>query len=281
LTLGGKVTLASGGECKFKYEDFSEELQLTRGQVSVEFRFNDFAPLTLVLGQVRLTNMREVAGRSVLIATPDRVAVEQGAVSVKGVPVEPSSQVVENHILHHLIPEGIEYRLQGGKLQGQKERTLPRAVRSRERVVFRLDLSKPDPLRGKLLTGNLIERDGRPVLAGAVTERTKQIVYDPGKEDLFVVRPATYLRFRYFLPGGLPRGGSLNLWAAPRTKDWEYRWALFHPQFGHWTTFTLPASALGNFSAKTGDRFGRVRWEISAPDPELLIDGVEVVEIGP
>lgn len=113
LPSGGRATLATAGECKFNKDKRGHELQLTRGQVSVEFPFRDFDPITLVLGQVRLTNVREIAGRSVLTATPDRVVVEQGAASVEGVPLEPSSKVTEGRKVHHLLPEGVEYRLHG------------------------------------------------------------------------------------------------------------------------------------------------------------------------
>jgi hypothetical protein len=37
----------------------------------------------------------------------------------------------------------------------------------------------------------------------------------------------------------------------------------------------------GSYGAETSHRFGRVRWEVYAPDGELFIDGFEVVEIEP
>jgi hypothetical protein len=66
---------------------------------------------------------------AVVTATPDRVVVEQGSVGCEGAKVEPSSKTTNTNI--HLLPEGMEYRLADGKLQGQKERALPRPERPR------------------------------------------------------------------------------------------------------------------------------------------------------
>jgi ribosomal 50S subunit-recycling heat shock protein len=67
---------------------------------------------------------REDNRDAVVAASPDRVVAEQGSVWCEGATVEPSYEIkaVRIRVLH----EGMEYRLADGKLQGQKERTLPR-----------------------------------------------------------------------------------------------------------------------------------------------------------
>jgi hypothetical protein len=132
---GVKVTLAPGAEFTLSEEREGlprRGLRLTRGRLTAELpKYDDYY---LLLGPVRLYGhpIRPEDDRRddrdvVITATPDRVVAEQGSVRCEGVAAEPSTatRAVEVRLLH----EGVEYRLADAKLQGQKERTLPRPDR--------------------------------------------------------------------------------------------------------------------------------------------------------
>jgi hypothetical protein len=129
---GVKVTLTPGAE--FTLGEQWRGLHLTQGRLAAELpHANDYS---LVLGPARLRRSpfsgldeREDNRDAVVTATPDRVVAEQGSVWCEGATVEPSYEikVVKIRVLH----EGLEYRLADGKLQGQKERALPRPERPR------------------------------------------------------------------------------------------------------------------------------------------------------
>ena len=124
---GVKVTLTPGAEFTLGKE-WQRELQPTRGQLFAELPGGD--DFFLVLGPARLRSA-PVQGPenrcAVVTATPDRVVAEQGGVWCEGATVEPSSEA--NPAYFRVLQQGVEYRLANGKLQGQKERTLPRPDR--------------------------------------------------------------------------------------------------------------------------------------------------------
>ena len=133
---GVKVTLTPGAEFTLGKE--WRGLRLTRGRLSAQLPNGD--DYYLVLGPARLrcspiTSSSPIRAANeprdnrvgVVTASPDRVVAEQGNVRCDGATVEPSSQ--GNPLNLRVLHQGVEYRLADGKLQGQKERTLPRPDR--------------------------------------------------------------------------------------------------------------------------------------------------------
>jgi hypothetical protein len=125
---GAKFTLAPTTEFIFQKTDRMQvyELHLSRGRLSANLGSGD--PL-LVLGPARLASGPGLNRDVVVTATPDRVVVEQGTVEYEGVTAEPSSEAEPFSLSGRLLDKGVEYRLADGKLQGQKERFLPRPDR--------------------------------------------------------------------------------------------------------------------------------------------------------
>jgi RNA polymerase sigma factor (sigma-70 family) len=125
---GVKVTLTPGTEFTLGKEPRGpgdRDLRPTRGQLVAELPCGDDYYLVLGSARLRWWHVMGMDNRgAVVIATPDRVVVEQGSVGCQGATAEPSSQT--NAPQFRLLHEGVEYRLVDGKLQGQKERTLPR-----------------------------------------------------------------------------------------------------------------------------------------------------------
>jgi RNA polymerase sigma factor (sigma-70 family) len=120
---GVKVTVAEGAE--FTVGNERRELRLTRGQLFAELPIGDDYCLAVGPARIRSWYVRGLENRvAVVTSTPDRVVVEQGGVACEGATAEPSS-VTEAYYLR-LLHKGVEYRLADGKLEGQKERTLPR-----------------------------------------------------------------------------------------------------------------------------------------------------------
>jgi hypothetical protein len=125
---GVKVTLTAGAELTVAKD--RRGLRPTGGQLVAELPGGE--DYYLVLGPARL-GCAPIQGPdnrgAVVTATPDRVVAEQGGVWCQGAPVEPSSEA--NPAYFRMLHRGVEYRLTDGKLQGQKERTLPRPERPR------------------------------------------------------------------------------------------------------------------------------------------------------
>jgi hypothetical protein len=120
---GVKVTLTPGAE--FTSGKEARELRPTRGQLFAELPGGDAYSLVLGPARLRCEPIRGPDDRgAVVTATPDRVVAEQGGVWCEGATVEPSSEA--NPAYFRVLHQGVEYRLADGKLQGQKERALPR-----------------------------------------------------------------------------------------------------------------------------------------------------------
>jgi RNA polymerase sigma factor (sigma-70 family) len=124
---GAKVTLERGAEFAVNSSFPGYALRVTKGRLSAELGPAD--TLHLVLGPARLASGPRPNRGAALTATPERVVVEQGAVEFKGVTAEPSSRIHAFSLSGHLLRAGVEYRLAGSKLEGQKERTLPKPDR--------------------------------------------------------------------------------------------------------------------------------------------------------
>jgi RNA polymerase sigma factor (sigma-70 family) len=120
---GVKVTLTPGAEFTLSKE--WRELHLTGGRLWAELPSASGYYLVLGPARLRCWAMDERLNKwdAVVTAAPDRVVAEQGSVGCEGATVEPSSKTANSNVC--VLHEGVEYRLADGKLQGQKERTLP------------------------------------------------------------------------------------------------------------------------------------------------------------
>jgi hypothetical protein len=178
---------------------------------------------------------------------------------------------------------------------GQKERTLPQPIRPKERVLYRLDLTDPKAIQGKLTQGKPVERNGRSVLAAVPTAdgASRSLVLDLGPEGPLVAKPSTVLRFRYFTGAG----ERVRLVLRDRVEGQDDFVMLIQPGSGFWTTVTLPFAELPGSRKerdlttgqdvvllavpKLGTRFGRIEWTTRDAEIEFVIDRLEVVEIEP
>ena len=130
---GVKVTLTPGAEFTLGKE--WRGLRLTLGRLWAELPSADDYYLLLGPARLRCWPIRGLEEGlddrdAVVTATPDRVVAEQGSVRCEGAMVEPSSETKATKAMNvRLLHQGVEYRLADGKLQGQKERTLPRPDR--------------------------------------------------------------------------------------------------------------------------------------------------------
>jgi RNA polymerase sigma factor (sigma-70 family) len=123
---GVKVTLTPGAEFTLGKE--WRGLRPTGGRLCAELPGGDDYYLVLGPARLRCAPIQGPDDRgAVVTATPDRVVAEQGGVWCMGATVEPSSKA--NPAYFRVLHPGVEYRLADGKLQGQKERTLPRSDR--------------------------------------------------------------------------------------------------------------------------------------------------------
>jgi hypothetical protein len=125
---GVKVTLTAGAE--FTVGKDWRGLRPTGGQLVAELPGGDDYYLVLGPARLRCAPTRGPDNRgAVVTATPDRVVADQGGVWCEGATVDPSSEA--NPVYFRVLHPGVEYRLAEGKLQGQKERALPRPERPR------------------------------------------------------------------------------------------------------------------------------------------------------
>jgi len=187
-----------------------------------------------------------------------------------------------------LLVEGVEHESKDGRLVPQKRRTVPAALRPREIPVWRLDLANRNATRGKLPRGAVTPTPAGPVLASTPVEddySSGGIQYSWGGEtDIFVLKPTTAFRFRYFLRQPAP----VSVVLRNRTKDESFG-APVEGVAGAWTTVTLrvmdiPVKTGGRaVTAEAGDRYGWFGWHVGRPGvpAEVLVDRIEVLEIEP
>ncbi len=261
---GATLTLEASSRVEFK----SFDIALHEGGLSAEVAPG--ASFALALGGQRIEPL--ASSRVMLVARPDKVVVEEGAAKAGAA------------VLH----EGVEYAVRKDRLEPQKRRSLPAAARPRELLTWRMDFSKPELLRPRILQGRLsVEGDERFLAAGPLGDNPfwqGQVAYFTGdvQKALFVVKPGTTLRFRYFLS----QPAELELVLKNITKDENYNRPLTAVA-GRWTTVTLPVRDVPpnrggkQFPCEIGDKY--VGWGLFVGRPgstaELYVDQLEVLEV--
>ena len=261
---GATVTLEASSKVEFQ----SFDIALHEGGLSA-----DVAPgaaFVLALGGQRIEPL--ASSRVMLVARPDKVVVEEGAAKAGAA----------------LLHEGVEFVLRKDRFEPQKRRSLPAAPRPRELGVWKLDFSQPALLRPRLLQGRLsVEGEERFVAATPLGDNPfwqAQVSYFTGdvQKPLFVVKPGTTLRFRYFLS----QPAELELVLKNMTKDENYNKPLAAVA-GRWTTVTLPVRDVPpnrggkQVPCEIGDRY--VTWGLFVGRPgstaELYVDQLEILEV--
>lgn len=226
----------------------------------------------LVLGETRIAQIS--VGHLLLCARPDRVVIEEG---------------VARAGLETLL-EGVEYRLEGGRLLPAKTRTLPAADRPRETLSWRIELDKPGVLKPRLEQGEWARLPQGPALRSTPLAAGEYysggIAYWAGSEDViaFTVRRTTALRFRYLVREPAP----VRFMIKNLTKQENFTFD-FEAVPGRWSTVTAPVLEIPvvtegkQVTCEVGDRYGRFSWLVGVPGKpaEILVDDFRVVEIEP
>ncbi len=261
---GATVTIEASSRVEFQNFDIA----LHDGGLSAEVAPG--AAFVLAVGGRRIEPL--ASSRVMLVARPDKVVVEEGAARSGAA------------VLH----EGVEYAVRKDRLEPQKRRSLPAAARPRELLTWRMDFSKPEQLRPRILQGRLsVDGDERFLAASPLGDNPfwqAQVGYFTGdvQKALFIVKPGTTLRFRYFLS----QPAELELVLKNITKDENYNRPLAAVT-GRWTTVTLPVRDVPpnrggkQFPCELGDKY--VGWGLFVGRPgstaELYVDQLEVLEV--
>jgi hypothetical protein len=259
---GATVTL----DAATRFSLATSELALVDGGVSVEApRGSKFS---LLLGTTAIVPAT-AHGRVLLVAREDRVIVDEGSAKAGGA----------------VLGEGQEHELKAGKLVARK-RSLPVAVRPRERSTWVLDVQDPNATRQKLDNGKLVMLPtGRAIqsMPRASEYFYADIQYFAGGDAVtFVVKPTTAIRFRY----QMKEAGDLHFQIKNKTKDENFSITL-DGVGGPWTTVTLPVADIPvnvngkKVSCEVGDQYGRFTWSVGTPGKpaEILVDHFEILEI--
>jgi hypothetical protein len=261
-----RITLDGQSHFSVTQDDFS----LSEGGMSAEVATG--SKFTLVLDEQRVVP-QTLSGRVLFCARPDRVVVEEGSAKVK------------DTVLH----EGVEHVVRRDRVEVQKRRTLPAALRAREVLTWRMNLSNESAVRRNIGSGHLVKDtpESRMLVSDAVPAGTffygQASYYNGGEEQpLFTVKPNTAIRFHYYLT----QPGVLELVLKNATKDENFNKPL-EPVLRQWTTVTLyardvPANRGGkNVTCEVGDRYTGVTWFAGKPGvaTEVYIDRLEILEI--
>jgi hypothetical protein len=243
------------------------ELALTDGGMSAEVSAgSNFA---LVLEDHRITPLA-FSNRVLIAARPDRVVVEEGSAKVKDT----------------ILGEGVEHLVKKDKIEAQRRRTLPAAARSRESAPWRWNLAQQAVVQSKVWGS--VQRDGERRML--VSERSNDGIfwgkagYGHGEVDgpLFVVKPNTAIRFRYYMT----EPGHLELVLKNITKDENFNKVL-DAAVRQPTTVTLyvrdvlPNQGGKKVTCDVGDAYLGVTWFVGKPGAptEIYIDQFEILEI--
>ncbi len=257
-----KITL--DGSSRFTLS--KNELALADGGMSAEVATG--SKFTLVLDEQRV--IPQAFSRVMFCARPDRVVVEEGSAKIKDT----------------VLGEGVEHLVKKDKVEAQKRRTLPAAARSPERNVFRMNLTQQAVVQTKV--AGSVQRDGERRLL--VSEPSNDGIfyakagYGHGEVDgpLFVVKPNTAIRFRYYMT----QPGHLELVLKNITKDENFNRPI-EAVVKQPTTVTLYVrDILANPGGKkvtcdVGDAYLGVTWFVGKPGSptEIYIDQFEIWEI--
>jgi hypothetical protein len=258
-----KITL--DGSSRFTLS--RNELALTDGGMSAEVAVG--SRFTLVLDEQRVIP-QAFSTRVMFCARPDRVVVEEGSAKIKDT----------------LLGEGVEHLVKKDKVEAQKRRTLPAAARSPELKVFRMNLTQQIVVQTKVYGS--VQRDGERRLL--VSEPTSDGIfygkagYGHGEADgpLFVVKPNTAIRFRYYMT----QPGHLELVLKNITKDENFNRTIDAVAKQPTTVTLYVRDILPNLGGKkvtcdVGDAYLGVTWFVGKPGSptEIYIDQFEIVEI--
>ncbi|QDU36702.1 Serine/threonine-protein kinase PknB [Maioricimonas rarisocia] len=220
--------------------------------------------ISLVYGKLLVWNAASTGGRALLTATPDRIVVERGSMTVQD--NDDESPRRRNVYLR----EEIEYLFADGQMKPQDARTLPviPAELRRERVIWRLDLTNREAVSPLLVHGELTAHDGRPALAATPgteaeaprgPERARRLILDLSKLEGLPGGSRIALRYRYF------------------TDDKAYIYCrntpdLIMPQHEWWTTFTGPPVSESSLRKP-------IEWKTNDRDSGFFIDVIEIVDV--
>jgi hypothetical protein len=211
-------------------------------------------------------------GRVMFVARPDRIVVEEGSVRVKDT----------------LLNEGVEHVVRKDRIEAQKRRTLAAAARPREAVLWSMNLKNENLVRNSL--AGHIERDinGAKFLVsdtiknGAIFYGAASYFSTGDEPPLFVVKPNTAVRFRYYLT----QPGALEFVMKNITKDENFNLPL-DPVVKQWTTVTVYANDVPvnqggkKVTCDLGDKYLGVTWFVGKPGSSsvVYIDRFEILEI--
>ena len=261
---GATLTLEASSRVEFQ----SFDIALHEGGLSADVASG--SPFVLSLGGQRIEPF--ASSRVMMVARPDKVVVEEGAAKAGGA----------------VLQEGVEYAVKKDRFEAQKRRSLPAAARAREQLTWKMDFSQPALLRPRIVQGRLsVEGEERFLAAGPLGDNAfwqGQVGYFTGdvQKPLFVVKPGTTLRFRYYLSQPAP----IELVLKNITKDENYNKPL-ESVAGRWTTVTIPVREVPpnrggkQVPCELGDRY--VGWGVFVGRPgstaELYVDQLEILEV--
>jgi hypothetical protein len=245
------------------------EFTLADGGMSAEVATN--SKFNLVLDEQRIVP-QTLNGRVMFCARFDRIVVEEGSARIKDT----------------ILNEGVEHIVRKDRVEAQKRRTLATAARSTEKKLWEMKLGNENLIRTNI--AGHIERD---------TQGAKYLVSDTAKNPaifsgqasyfstgdeppLFVVKPGTAIRFRYYLT----QPGPLEFVMKNITKDENFNLPL-DPVVKQWTTVTVYATDVPvnqggkKVTCDLGDKYLGVTWFVGKPGAPTVvyIDRFEVLEI--
>jgi hypothetical protein len=245
------------------------EFSLSDGGMSAEVAMN--SKFNLVLDEQRIVP-QTLNGRVMFCARFDRIVVEEGSVRVKDT----------------LLNEGVEHVVKKDRIEAQKRRTLASAARLRETVLWKMNLQNENLVRNSI--AGHIERDiqaakylvSDTIKNGAIFYGQASYFSTGDEPPLFVVKPNTAIRFRYYLT----QPGALEFVMKNITKDENFNLPL-DPVLRQWTTVTVYASDVPvnqggkKVTCDLGDKYLGVTWFVGKPGSSsvVYIDRFEILEI--
>jgi hypothetical protein len=245
------------------------EFTLSDGGMSAEVAMN--SKFNLVLDEQRIVP-QTLNGRVMFSARFDRIVVEEGSARVKDT----------------ILNEGVEHVVRKDRIEAQKRRSLAAAARSTEKKLWEMKLGNENLIRTNI--AGHIERDlqGAKYLVsdtiknGAIFYGQASYFSTGDEPPLFVVKPNTAIRFRYYLT----QPGALEFVMKNITKDENFNLPL-DPVLKQWTTVTVYATDVPvnqggkKVTCDLGDKYLGVTWFVGKPGSSTVvyIDRFEILEI--
>ena len=183
-----------------------------------------------------------------------------------------------------VLAEGKQYKL--GAEPVAVKRTLGEKWKSsmaRETVLWSCDFDSGKAPKGVSIDALFLQRAAKTTKLEANPFYFAQVRILSDDLKLIVAKPATHIRFRYFVRKSTP----LTVQTQNVTKTENFEFMIAEPIVGEWTTVTLrvmdlPANVSGKkVVVETGDVFPWMRWLIGGPgkEAEAMIDDVQILEI--